>query len=120
MVLAAFVIAVASVAFTNANTVPTGHVDDETATITPNNLKPADCAALNLSRKISTNGNVTGTGFSELITGSANANTLSGSGGSDCLVGGDGNDTLNGGAGIDVCIGGGGFDTFNSCSTAIQ
>lgn len=57
--------------------------------------------------------NVTGSGFTDKLTGDGLANLLSGGGGDDDLVGGGGSDTLNGGVGADVLTGDDGDDTLN-------
>ena len=62
---------------------------------------------------------IIGSGFSDTLTGNADANRiegrdgndrLSGSGGTDSLFGGNGNDTLLGGTGADILDGGAGKD----------
>jgi Ca2+-binding RTX toxin-like protein len=57
--------------------------------------------------------NLSGTGFNDLLIGSAGSNVLSGNGGADVLSGMAGNDTLNGGDGNDALNGGDGADTLN-------
>jgi Ca2+-binding RTX toxin-like protein len=54
--------------------------------------------------------NVNGTGFRDILTGSAAANVLTGLIGDDVLLGRDGNDKLNGGDGDDLLSGGAGVD----------
>jgi len=106
-----------------ANAVPTSSLDDLSNPITANLLKPANCSALDLSAIVICPGggaDCRGTGTSELILGSPQAEEIRGQGGNDCILGGGGNDYLRGGAGNDVCIGGPGNDTFNNCSTQIQ
>ncbi len=103
-----------------SNTVPTSKLDDIVRSITPNDLKPPECAGISLTAKISSNGNITGTGAAELIVGGPAAQTINGQGGDDCILGGGGNDTINGGSGADVCLGGPGTDTFSSCATQYQ
>lgn len=86
---------------------------------TANQLKPPECAALNLTA-IRVGGGGGGGGQSTLVLGTAGNDNLVGAGGNDCIVGGAGNDRLNGNAGIDVCIGGPGTDTFHpSCETVV-
>ncbi len=87
---------------------------------TANQLKPPECAALNLTT-IRVGGGGGGGNQSTLVLGTAGNDNLVGASGNDCLVGGAGNDRLNGNSGIDVCIGGPGTDTFNAhCETRIQ
>lgn len=87
---------------------------------TANQLKPPQCAALNLTTIVVGSGTINGTGAANLMLGGAGADSMRGRGGGDCLVGGAGNDVLRGNGGTDVCLGGPGVDTFASCETAIQ
>ena len=106
-----------------ANTVPTSRLAQRTIAINANDLKPAACAALNLTAVVacpSGGGACNGTAASELILGTANIDTIKGKGGSDCILGGAGDDDLSGNGGTDVCIGGPGTDTFHACATQIQ
>jgi Ca2+-binding RTX toxin-like protein len=111
----AFVLAVA---LTATNVVPSSRAD---ASIGPgptaNELKPAACAALNLTVIVVGGGSG---GQAALVLGTAGNDNLVGATQGDCLVGGAGNDRLNGGPGTDVCIGGAGTDTFQACETQIQ
>ena len=104
---------------TATNVVPSSRAGSDTgAPPTANQLKPAACAALNLT-SISIGGG--SGGQSTLVLGTAGNDTLVGASGNDCLVGGAGNDRLIGNAGTDVCIGGPGNDVFHpSCETQIQ
>ncbi len=120
LAIALLAVLLANSATTGANSVGATKAGDSTRSITPNDLKPTQCATPNLTAKISGSGTITGTSAAELITGGAAADSISAAGGNDCLLGGDGNDTLNGGNGTDVCLGGGGTDTFVSCETQIQ
>jgi Ca2+-binding RTX toxin-like protein len=116
---AVLVLAALGSVFTAANAVPTTYANVQTFAINANALKPAACAALNLTAIVRSP--AAGTAAAELILGRAAADTINGAGGSDCILGGGGNDTLAGGAGTDVCIGGPGTDTFNAnCETQIQ
>jgi Ca2+-binding RTX toxin-like protein len=121
LVAIAIILTVAATAQTSANSVGVTKADDDTRSITPDDLKPTQCAAIALTNKRSGSGTITGDATAELITGGASVDTIAGSGGNDCLLGGASNDSLNGGTGTDVCIGGAGTDTFNSsCETQIQ
>ncbi|MBE9479372.1 MAG: hypothetical protein IMY80_05345 [Chloroflexi bacterium] len=123
-------------AFAAANSVPASRLDDDSFPITANALKPAECAALNLTN-IVVAGN--GTAGNDLILGTAGNDTLRGGDGDDCIVGGsgddrldgqrgndillgqDGNDRLRGSQDTDICDGGAGTDTgHNSCETEID
>jgi Ca2+-binding RTX toxin-like protein len=110
------------VAITATNVVPATRAGAPTGGApTANQLKPAACAALNLSTVRVVSGTFTGTGAAELIIGSPGVDTLRGAGRDDCILGGDGNDSLRGDGGTDVCIGGAGTDTFHAtCETQIQ
>lgn len=55
--------------------------------------------------------NISGTIFTDVLTGNSGNNVLSGRGGNDQLSGGSGDDRLNGGNGNDVLNGGDGTDT---------
>ena len=105
---------------TAANNVGDTRAEDDQRPITPNDLKPTQCAALALTAKRTGSGTITGNASAELITGSGAVDTIDGAGGNDCILGGGGNDALRGGAGTDVCIGGAGTDTFNGCETQSQ
>jgi Ca2+-binding RTX toxin-like protein len=106
------------------NTVPPTRLSDTSRAIGVNDLKPPECAAINLVNIVvcpAAGGTCTGTSKSDLILGSANADTITGKGGNDCILGGGGDDSLNGNGGTgDVCIGGPGNDTFTNCETQIQ
>ncbi len=95
-------------AFAAANSVPATRLDDDTLPITANDLKPSECAALNLTN-IVVAGN--GTAGNDLILGTAGNDSLRGSDGDDCIVGGGGDDTLDGQKGNDIVLGQGGNDS---------
>jgi Ca2+-binding RTX toxin-like protein len=103
------------------NTIPTTRLDENTAAINANAIKPAACSALNLTAiVICTGGNCNGTAANELILGTSTGEIIKGKGGTDCIVGGGGDDDIRGNNGGDVCIGGPGADTFTTCETPIQ
>lgn len=114
MILASVVTAIAA-----TNSVPSSHLTDQSRPITANDLKPSQCAALNLTEIVVGSGKFSGTDANELILGGPDADTIDGKGGSDCILGGGGNDDIDGGSGTDVCIGGPGTDTFSRCETQI-
>ena len=97
-------------AYAAANTVPDTRLDLDTISITANDLKPSECASLNLTNIVSGSGTLNGTNANDLILASAGADTLGGGAAADCLVAGSGNDVLNGGAGADVLLAGDGDD----------
>src|SRR5687767_13714902 len=75
------------------NAVPGSRLEDSVRTITPNDLKPAECAGLTLTAKLTGGGSITGTGAAELIVGGPAAQTINGGGAADCILGGGGNDS---------------------------
>lgn len=91
--------------------VPTGSVADASSVVTPNDLKPVECAGITVIAVVAGSGTVDGTSISELLLGSAADDTLTGGGGDDCLLAGGGADTIEGGQGNDVMMGGAGDDT---------
>jgi Ca2+-binding RTX toxin-like protein len=109
------------IALTATNVVPASRAGSTNAGApTANQLKPPQCAALDLSNVVVGSGTVVGTGAGDLIIGSPGPDTLRGKGVSDCILGGAGDDFLKGEGGNDVCIGGPGLDTFAACRTQIQ
>jgi hypothetical protein len=114
-----------------SNTVPASRLDDSRTSTDVNDLKPAQCAGLNLTNIVTGSGTFGGTTQNDLILGSSGADTIMGNAAlwdtsNDCIVGGGGNDNiwgdgwLLGGTGNDVCIGGPGTDTFHNCEVQIQ
>lgn len=120
-------------AVTAANQVPVTGLGEASIGISGNQLKPPECAGINITNVITGSGNISGTSANDLILGSsANDNIMGGSGndcilggagndkllgegGNDVLMGGPGNDQLNGGPGSDSCWGGGGDDKYSDC-----
>ena len=100
-------------AYAATNTIPNTRLDIDTRNTTANDLKPSECAALNLTNIVIGSGNVDGTSGNDLILGSAGNDSLQGLQGSDCVLGGDGDDTLFGGTGGDVLLAGNGADSLN-------
>ncbi len=107
-------------AFTAANFVPVSNAGTHQRPITANDLKPAECAGLDLSRVAGGPGITMGTEANELLLGSNIIDAIDGQSGSDCIVGGPADDVITGGPGTDVCIGGAGNDTFVGCETEYQ
>jgi hypothetical protein len=89
------------------------------AAITPNELKPSECAALDLEDIRPPQGGG-GAGGAALTLGTADADRIVTGGHDDCILGGAGNDSINAGGGFDVCIGGPGADTFKNCEVVFQ
>lgn len=112
VVIGTFVVSAA----TAANTVPGSKAMVVDHAVTANQLKPAQCASLDLANVVTGGLIVTGTSDNDLVLGSATSTALEGGAGDDCLVGGLLGETLVGGAGYDVCIGGSGINIFDpSC-----
>jgi len=121
LVLVALVLTL-GIAMTATNVVPASIVGSTNGGApTANQLKPAACAALNLTNVVVGSGTVNGTGAADLMLGSSGNDTMAGRGGADCILGGAGDDALRGDGGTDVCIGGPGTDTFHTtCEIRIQ
>jgi Ca2+-binding RTX toxin-like protein len=120
LALAAVVAAVAAAgsALTAGSVVPASNAGTQSFSVDANALKPAACAALNLTAIVQ---GATGTAASELILGTAGVDNISGNGGDDCILGGGGDDKLKGANGTGtVCVGGPGTDSFIQCPTSIQ
>jgi Ca2+-binding RTX toxin-like protein len=93
---------------------PVTSATHSTRGVTANDLKPAACAGITVTAVVSGSGVITGQGsVSELITGSAGADTISGLGGDDCILAGAGDDIVGGGNGNDVVLGQAGNDTLD-------
>ena len=105
------------------NTIPATRLDETTAAMNANAIKPAACASLNLTAIVvctSAGGNCNGSNASELILGSPSDDNIRSDKGDDCILGGGGNDAIRGEQGMDICIGGPGSNTFHpSCETQI-
>lgn len=142
MILLVLVAALSAVAA--SNTVRPSSVSDTSQPITANDLKPSECAALNLSNTVTGTGTLTGTLDNDLMLGSVAGDHISAELGGDCVLGGDhhdtlhgessgaliggddvllgghGDDTIDGGPGTDICHGGPGTDVFHNCETIYQ
>lgn len=108
----------ADAGYATANIVPPSRAGLFVHGTVANDLKPAQCAALNLSTIVTGDGNLAGTRGSDLIIGGPAAQTLTGAGGDDCLIGGGGDDVLRGGKGDDVLIAGPGDDDLDGANGA--
>ncbi|MCC7118428.1 MAG: hypothetical protein IT310_07890 [Anaerolineales bacterium] len=102
------------------NTVPVTRLDDQSFTLTLDDLAPSACAGLGLTNLVTSSGLVFGTAGNDLILSGGSGDWIFAMGGDDCVVGGGGNDSIFGGVDTDVCIGGLGTDSFNQCETPIQ
>jgi Ca2+-binding RTX toxin-like protein len=87
--------------------------------ITANDLKPPECAALDLDDIRPSQGGG-GAGGAALVLGTAGDDRIVTGGHDDCILAGAGDDSINAGGGFDVCIGGPGFDTFRNCEVVFQ
>lgn len=97
-----------------SNSMPPSSIGKDQRPTTANDLKPSECASLDLAKKLSGSGTFGNGSASTLILGSSGADGIKGGGGDDCIVGGAGDDTLVGGAGNDVCLGRAGKDTYDA------
>ena len=100
-------------AVTAANQVPVTGLGEASIGISANQLKPPECAGINITNVITGSGNFNGTSANDLILGSSGNDHINGGDGDDCVLGGAGNDHLNGGDGNDVLMGGPGNDQLN-------
>lgn len=120
-----------------ANSVPATNVGLSNHPVTLQQLAPPECASIaaGLTTLVVGSGSFDGGGGSDLILGSAGADTIRGRQGNDCIVGGAGdddlqgnqsndvllggpdNDALDGGQATDICFGGSGSDTAQNCET---
>lgn len=89
------------------NTIATSATSDQSFPVTANQLKPPECASLDLQSVII--GGLPNAG-SDLVIGTPGDDILRGGQGDDCIVGGGGNDRINGGTGADIILGGEGDD----------
>ncbi|RLD10538.1 MAG: hypothetical protein DRI56_02510 [Chloroflexota bacterium] len=107
------------------NIVSGSRADELNNGVSPNDVKPDQCAGINVQNVIDFAGGELPTGNNDLILGGTGVDVLIGLfgihnlGGNDCIVGGAGNDDrwifvfhfgLNGGPGNDVILGGPGDD----------
>lgn len=113
--LAALLVLV-GVASTATNLVAPSRAGVRVRAVTANELKPPECASLDLE-EIRAAGGGGGAGHAGLVLGTSGNDRIIGGGDSDCIVGGAGNDDINAGGGTDICIGGAGVDTFKNCET---
>ena len=104
------------VASTATNVIEASRAGQQNRPITANDLKPPECAALDL-QEIRVAGGGGGAGHAGLLLGRSGDDRLIGGGGRDCILGGAGDDSINAGGGDVICIGGPGIDTFKNCET---
>lgn len=139
-ILIGFVVVVVVSVFTAvaaSNTVSSSRAGEDQSSITGNELKPAECAGINITNIVDIGAGESGTDGNDLILGTAGDDTvIRGGAGDDCILGGGGNDRrrffffwipglfgdegddiLIGGPGQDACYGGAGNDTYYGCET---
>lgn len=128
-----------SSAFAASNVIYESGADDDSFTISANDLKPSQCGGLNLTNVVSGSGFIVGTNANDLILGSSSGDIVFARQGDDCVVTGAGNDILRGNndndyllagsgdddlrgnTGTDVCNGQSGSDSgHSSCETEID
>lgn len=82
-----------------SSAIPETGIDDSIVQnpIAPNDLKPSECAALDLTNIVVGSGTFSGTNNNDLILGSSGADVIEGRGGDDCILGGGQDDDLRGG-----------------------
>jgi Ca2+-binding RTX toxin-like protein len=142
LIMALFLLFILSVGvvMSAANSVSTSGLEDTSIPVNPNQLKPSECNALNLTIvrfvtpgvPFNSNGNsndlIIGTSGADdissgrgtdCIVGGGGVDTINGNQGNDVVLGGPGNDDLDGGAGTDTCYGGPGTNTFKRCETIL-
>ena len=136
ILLLALIASVVIYAFAAAITVPFVRVDQDTLSVSPDDLKPPECDGITLTNIVDVGAGETGTPANDLILGTdKNDAEIRGGAGDDCILGGkgnerqrngtdwvpglygdEGNDVLIGGPGNnDYCDGGDGTDTYYSC-----
>jgi Ca2+-binding RTX toxin-like protein len=121
-----------------SNAIGESGADVDSFPITANDLKPTECAALDLISIVASDGDFRGTDQNELVLGGAGADKIDSKGGNDCvlggggddelkgqdeddvILGGPGNDKLDGGKQYDVCYGGTGTDEGKNCEVEYE
>lgn len=106
--LLALILISAILAVAATNTVSESGADESNQSTTANDLKPPECAGLNLVEVRSGSGG--GGNTNSLILGTAGNDNIRGRNGADCILGGAGDDTLDGDQGNDIILGGAGND----------
>jgi Ca2+-binding RTX toxin-like protein len=112
-ILLLLMLVIVGLAVTAANQVPVTGLGEASIGISGNQLKPPECAGINITNVITGSGKIDGTRENDLILGSSANDTIKGEGGNDCILGGAGDDTLSGGPGNDILMGGAGNDTLS-------
>jgi len=118
IVLLFLVFAAAYQALAATNNVDSSKFSSTLHSALANDIKPAACAAMNLSTITFCSGSGTcrGTGGNNLILGTEGDDTIRARNGSDCIIAGGGNDDVDGQNGGDICVEGPGADIYASCT----
>lgn len=95
-------ITLASIA-TSSISVPESIVTDTTVPLVANDLRPPECASLDLAVVRSADGGPVGP-ENTLVLGGSSASSLVGGDGNDCLVGSAATEHFDGGGGHNICI----------------
>ena len=117
--LATVAVTAATTGLLASNSVPATRLGRVSIAITANDLKPAECASVNVTNIVTGSGVLTGTSGNDLVLGSSGIDLIDAGAGDDCAVGGSGLDTIAGGLGTDVCIGNNGA-VFATCETEVR
>jgi len=96
-------------------------VKQHDATVTPNDLRPAECAnpVTGVSVARVAVGSTAGSSTNTLLLGDAATTAMTGGGGGDCIVGNSAVLTIDGGLGYNVCIGGM-TTVFTNCAVEVR
>lgn len=100
-----------------SNIVPPSHAGATSQVVTANDLKPAQCGALNLSVVVTGPGD-SGATANQLLLAGPSATTVVGGSGDDCIVASTSVATIDGGTGTNVCFGGS-STVFTNCQTQV-
>jgi hypothetical protein len=107
------------------NTVPVTLTTDQIFTISPNDLKPPECAGITLTNKIlcPSSGTCDGTKNNDLMIANSGNPSMNGNDGDDCVVcySPGGRCNLHGNKGTDVCVCKSGSCSYSAdCETQIR
>jgi len=87
-VLIVLILSEALAAIAAANMVPVSGLGYQTRAVTPNDLKPPECAGISITNIVVGSGVINGVGGNDLILGSSIADMVNARNGSDCVLGG--------------------------------
>ena len=100
-----------------SNIIPPSHAGATSIAVTANDLKPAQCAGLNLSVVVSGPGDPAATANQLLLVSPAYTDAVGGSG-DDCIDASSSIATIDGRGGTNVCFGGA-STVFTNCQTQV-